>query len=136
MLLKFLVLLAIIVLFQLGLKAQHQEDNNREISPEFVELSKSFKLKIGLNRINEFEKLSHLIKPKTQITQTPPNYNYYIGDFTTTLSEIITLLGEPDIKISNTIYQYNLGTNSTACKVYIGIDADGFVTYSVIKSCN
>jgi len=45
-------------------------------------------------------------------------------------------LGEPDVKVSNSIYQYNLNVSSSDSKAYIGINNEGFVTYSVISLSN
>lgn len=98
--------------------------------------SELFKSKVGLDRLNEFKKLNELIKTLPIQKETAPENNYLIGDYTTTLKDLVSLLGEPDVKVSNSIYQYNLNVSSSDSKAYIGINNEGFVTYSVINSTN
>jgi hypothetical protein len=70
------------------------------------------------------------------LKENAPEYDYLIGDYTTTLKDLVNLLGEPDVKVSNSIYQYNLNVSSSDSKAYIGINNEGFVTYSVISLSN
>lgn len=98
--------------------------------------SDAFKVKAGSNRIVEFKKLEPLIIPKSANTLSAPIEEHFIGEYAMSEVELIILLGQPDVKVSNVIYQYNLGANGSACKVLVGIDSDGFISYSVIKSCN
>jgi len=98
--------------------------------------SEAFKAKVGVMRLLDFKKLENLIIPKSTNTVAPPVGAYFIGEYAMTEAGLILLLGIPDFKVSNVIYQYNLGITNSACKLYVGIDSDGFISYSVIKSCN
>jgi hypothetical protein len=133
---KMSLLLLIVFSLLSEANAQSMIGSNHKLLPSDQANSDQFKAAVGNNRLIEFQNLENLIKPITSSTGTAPNYDYFIGDYITSEAELLFLLGQPDIKISNTIYQYNLGVSSSSCKAYIGIDADGFVTYSVIKNCN
>lgn len=98
--------------------------------------SDAFKAKVGVARLTEFKKLESLIIPKSANTLSAPTGEHFIGEYAMSEAELVFLLGPPDLKVSNVIYQYNLGTNGATCKVFVGIDGDGFISYSVTKSCN
>lgn len=98
--------------------------------------SDAFKTKVGTLRLTEFKKLESLIIPKTQEAGVANNDQHFIGENAMTETELVFLLGVPDVKVSSVIYQYNLGNSNSACKLYVGIDSEGFVSYSVLKSCN
>lgn len=130
-----LLLLMVISLLSLA-NAQSVIGSKHKLLPTDQENSIKFKAAVGNNRLIEFEKLENLIKPLTTASGTAPDHDYFIGDYRTTEEELLFLLGQPDVKISNNIYQYNLSVSSSNCKAFIGVDSDGFVTYSVIKNCN
>lgn len=98
--------------------------------------SDAFKAKVGTVRLIEFKKLESLIIPKSTAAGVAPAVDYFVGQYAMTETELVFLLGVPDVKVSNVIYQYNLGNSNSACKLYVGIDTEGFVSYSVLKSCN
>ncbi len=98
--------------------------------------SDAFKAKVGTVRLAEFKKLESLIIPKSTAAGLAPAVDYFVGQYAMSETELVFLLGVPDVKVSNVIYQYNLGNSNSACKLYVGIDSEGFVSYSVLKSCN
>lgn len=130
-----LFLLTAFVLIGNIAQAQVIEQNKKITNLDKVN-SDAFKAKVGANRIVEFKKLEPLIIPKSANTSSAPAGEHFIGEYAMSEAELIFLLGQPDLKVSNVIYQYNLGANGSACKVFVGIDSDGFISYSVIKSCN
>lgn len=98
--------------------------------------SDAFKAKVGTARLTEFKKLEGLVIPKTPASGVADIGQHFIGEYAMTETELVFLLGVPDVKVSNVIYQYNLGNSNSACKLYVGIDTEGFVSYSVLKACN
>ncbi|MFZ4796626.1 MAG: hypothetical protein ACOYMA_03975 [Bacteroidia bacterium] len=130
--------LLLLIVFSLlsAANAQSIIGSNPKLLPSDQVNSDQFKSKAGQNRVQEFKLLNDLIKTVPLINEPAPNYEYFIGDYTTSLAELIFLLGEPDVKVSSTIYQYNLGVSSSNSKAYIGINNEGFVTYSVINLNN
>jgi len=98
--------------------------------------SDAFKAKVGTARLTEFKKLEGLVIPKTPASGVADIGQHFIGEYAMTETELVFLLGVPDVKVSNVIYQYNLCNSNSACKLYVGIDSEGFVSYSVLKSCN
>ncbi len=98
--------------------------------------SDAFKAKVGTARLVEFKKLESLIIPKSTAAGVAPEGEHFIGQYAMTETELVFLLGAPDVKVSSVIYQYNLGNGNSSCKLYVGIDAEGYVSYSVLKSCN
>lgn len=130
-----LLLLLVVSLLSVA-NAQSVTGSMHKLLPTDQENSDRFKSAVGTNRLVEFQKLENLIKPLTASTGNAPDYDYFIGDYRTSEAELLYLLGQPDLKVSNTIYQYNLGVSSSNCKAFIGVNGDGFVTYSVIKNCN
>lgn len=113
---------------------------NAQPNPKITDSDKvnsdSFKAKVGIARLVEFKKLESLIIPKSTAAGVAPEGEHFIGQYAMTETELVFLLGAPDVKVSSVIYQYNLGNGNSSCKLYVGIDSDGYVTYSVIKSCN
>lgn len=133
---KMSLLLLIVFSLLSAANAQSIIGSNPKLLPSDQVNSDQFKSKAGQNRVQEFKLLNDLIKTVPLINEPAPNYEYFIGDYTTSLAELIFLLGEPDVKVSSTIYQYNLGVSSSNSKAYIGINNEGFVTYSVINLNN
>lgn len=106
-----------------------------QIHPNDLVSSNEFKASQGKLRYSAFEKLENLIKPASSFDGPAPDYEYYLGDYKMSASDLIFLLGEPDLKIAPSIWQYNLKPN-TSCRVVIGIDEDMLVSYVVVKDCN
>jgi hypothetical protein len=124
------------ILFLTSTLASFGQSSSPQIPEGYKLSSELFKSKVGLDRLNEFIKLNELIKTFPILKENAPEYDYLIGDYTTTLKDLVNLLGEPDVKVSNSIYQYNLNVSSSDSKADIGINNEGFVTYSVISLSN
>ncbi len=86
----------------------------------------NFKASAGRNRIALFDQIKPLIK------SVDANGNIIEAS---TSEDIINLLGEPDLKKQQSIYQYNLNISSSPCKAVIGLNKEGLVTFCVIKEC-
>jgi hypothetical protein len=107
-----------------------------EIPTELKEASKFFKENKQSNRINTFKSLQHLIKEKlADVVDEEREEGAVMGTYTTTSKELVSLLGEPDRKVANTIWEYQLNGAQKACKVVIGINKNGEVTFVTIKDC-
>ncbi len=85
-----------------------------------------FKTLRNANRIGVFERLQGKIKIKQANT---------INVQPSTFADVLNLFGEPNINIKNATLIYTLNP-SNGCKAYIGLDAQGFVTYCVTRDCN
>ena len=105
-----------------------------KIHPNDLLSSTEFKASQGKLRFNAFEKLENLIKPASSFDGPAPDYEYYLGDYKMSSTDLVFLLGEPDLKIAPSIWQYNLKP-STSCRVVIGIDEDLMVSYLVVRDC-
>ncbi len=57
-----------------------------------------------------------------------------IGNFASKESDILFLLGPPELKISNSVYQYNMGQNDSKKKVIIEFNKERKVIFSAIKN--
>lgn len=79
-----------------------------------------------------FKQLQTLVRVKGSATDAITTSNR-MGAKTTTLSEIVALLGEPDVKIQQTLVEYNLKQGSSA-KAVFGISKDGEVQFCTIKN--
>ena len=131
---QFFIWLAFLLLANLA-NAQVNAGNFKITENDKIN-SDAFKAKVGTARLTEFKKLESLVIPKTPASGVAEVGQHFIGEFAMTETELVFLLGVPDVKVSNVIYQYNLGNSNSACKLYVGIDSEGFVSYSVLKSCN
>ena len=105
-----------------------------KIHPNDLVNSDEFKSLQGRDRYLVFQKLENLVKPSASFDGPAPDYEYFIGDYKMSSTDLVLLLGEPDEKIAPTIWQYFLSTNQR-CKVVIGIDSESMVSYVVIKDC-
>lgn len=132
---KSVLLWILFVLMVSFTQAQTTVENNRIATNDKV-TSDLFKAKAGLPRLEEYKKLESLIIPKNNNTELATTNDYFIGRYAMSEADLIFLLGNPDLKVSQVIYQYNLGGNNSTCKLYVGIDTEGFVSYAVIKACN
>ena len=86
----------------------------------------------GKDRLEVFKQLQTLIRLKGSATDVVTTSNR-IGAKTTTTSEIVALLGEPDAKIQETLLEYNLKATA-ATKVVIGFAKNGDVQFCTIKN--
>ncbi len=86
----------------------------------------------GKDRLYVFKQLQTLVRVKGSATDAITTSNR-MGAKTTTLSEIVALLGEPDVKIQQTLVEYNLKQGSSA-KAVFGISKDGEVQFCTIKN--
>ena len=86
----------------------------------------------GKDRLDVFKQLQTLIRVKGSATDVVTTSNR-IGAKTTTVTEIVALLGEPDAKTQQTLLEYNLKA-TTATKVVIGVAKDGDVQFCTIKN--
>ena len=86
----------------------------------------------GKDRLDVFKQLQTLIRVKGSASDVVTTSNR-IGAKTTTATEIVALLGEPDARIQQTLLEYNLKATGTA-KVVIGIAKDGSVQFCTIKN--
>lgn len=105
------------------------------LNDEDQQKSDLFKSQKGNDRRATFTSLESLIRPLEAVPTTNIS-SKQIGANTSTKEEIIILLGEPDNTIQQSIYQYLLKGNGFECRVDIGFNADGLVSFYVIKDCN
>lgn len=106
--------------------APKKEGSNNTLSVEDKQNSVFFKTMRNANRIAVFEKLQAKIKVKNSTT--------LVGQFST-YSDVVNLLGEPNMNIKNTTLIYTLNP-SNGCKAYIGLDEWRNVIYCVARDCN
>jgi len=126
------LILLIILLSQVN--TARAQDTTAQIHPSDLLNSIDFKQKQGRDRQLVFQKLENLIKPSSSFNGLAPDYDYYIGDYKMNSTELVSLIGEADEKIAPAIWQYFLSQDQR-CKVIIGIDSDGMVSYIVKKDC-
>jgi hypothetical protein len=131
-----LVLVWILSVLMVGFTQAQTSEGNGKIAGNDKITSDLFKAKVGLPRLAEYKQLESLIIPKSNSTEKPAGNDYLIGQFAMSEADLILLLGNPDVKVSQIIYQYNLGGVNGTCKLYVGLDPEGFVSYAVIKACN
>jgi hypothetical protein len=105
------------------------------LSDEDQQKSDLFKSQKGNDRRATFTSLESLIRSLEAVPTTNIS-SKKIGANTSTKEEIFILLGEPDNTIQQSIYQYLLKGNGFECRVDIGFNADGLVSFYVIKDCN
>ena len=123
---QFICFLAFIVLLSSkGYSQTHSEKDSKLTASNLTNIS-NFKSSPGQDRILLFDQIKHLI------TSIDANGN---TNEATTSDELINLLGEPNFKIQQSIFQYNLSISSSACKAIIGLSKEGLVTFCVIKEC-
>jgi hypothetical protein len=87
----------------------------------------------GKDRLDVYKQLQTLIKTadagndiKTKSTR--------LGVTTTTLADLVAILGEPDAKIQQTIVQYNLKASPSSSKLVVGLNQKGEVQFCTIKN--
>lgn len=117
----------------LFIQAEAQTASNQgKLSQKDQANSTLFQSLRGQNRLSVYKQLQTLIKVKD--VGSDHSQSNRIGVKTTTLQEVITLLGEPDNKIQQTILEYNLSGKTTTYKLVIGISQSGEVQFCTVKS--
>jgi hypothetical protein len=132
---KQLIIIAMLCLSFSMVKAQASANESLELSNADKQISNQFKSSKGGDRTSAFAALKNLINVKGAINGAVTS-STRIGAKTTTLSQVIALLGEPDSKIQHTIIQYNLKTSTSECKAVIGVNSNNEVVFCTIKDCN
>ena len=97
--------------------------------------SQSFKAASGSNRIIYFNELQDLIRT-VNLSNENETGTGAVGTHITTRDEVIYLLGDPSNKILMSLYEYNLNTVTSSCKVVIGFDSNDRVNFFTIKDCH
>ena len=86
----------------------------------------------GKDRLELFKQLQTLVRIKGSAADAVTASNR-IGAKTTTLAEVVALLGEPDAKIQQSLIEYNLKQGAST-KAVIGLNKDGEVQFCTIKN--
>jgi hypothetical protein len=133
---KWMKVLMMGILFTLLISTKgYSQTTEPLLSDEDQQKSDLFKSQNGSDRRATFTELERLIRP-LEAVPTANISSKKIGANTSTKEEIIILLGEPNNTIQKSIFQYLLKGNGFECRVDIGFNADGFVSFYVIKDCN
>ena len=101
-------------------------EKDSKLTANDLTISSNFKASVGQNRIALFDQIKPLINSVDANGNTTE---------ATSSNDLVQLLGEPDIKIQQSIYQYNLNQSASSCKAIIGISKEGLVTFCVVKDC-
>ena len=128
---KILTFLIVAIAFSLSSNAQTPKVEVR-LSAKDKQNSVLFQSLKGKDRLDAYKQLQSLIRIKGSASDVVSASNR-MGAKTTTLDELVSLLGEPDAKIQQTILEYNLKGNS-ATKLVIGIDKNKEVEFATIKN--
>ena len=86
----------------------------------------------GKDRLELFKQLQTLVRIKGSAADAVTASNR-IGAKTTTLAEVVALLGEPDAKIQQSLIEYNLKQGAST-KAVIGLNKNGEVQFCTIKN--
>ena len=86
----------------------------------------------GKDRLELFKQLQTLVRIKGSAADAVTASNR-IGAKTTTLAEVVALLGEPDAKIQQSLIEYNLKQGAST-KAVIGLNKNGEVKFCTIKN--
>ena len=128
---RILAFLIVTIAFSMSSFAQAQKSEVR-VSAKDKQNSVLFQSLKGKDRLDAYKQLQSLIRIKGSASDVVSASNR-MGAKTTTLDELVSLLGEPDAKIQQTILEYNLKGNS-ATKLVIGIDKNKEVEFATIKN--
>ena len=112
--------------------ASNERDDNK-LADKDKQNSTFFKMSRNSNRITVFEQLQSLIKIKTNKSNTVGG-NVQSTTVYSTYQDVVDILGEPNVKIKNTLI-YTLNP-SNGCKAIIEIDTNKTVVYIGVKDCN
>jgi len=129
---KILTLLLITIALAMSSYAQSTKSEIR-ISAKDNQNSTLFQSLKGKDRLDVYKQLHTLIRVKGSASDVVSASNR-IGAKTTTLDEVISLLGEPDSKIQQTILEYHLKGLNSETRLVIGIDKNKEVEFATIKS--
>ncbi len=134
---KWMKVLMMGILFTLFFSLKgYSQTTEALLSDEDQQKSDLFKSQNGNDRRATFIELERLIRPLEAVPTVTNISSKKIGANTSTKEEIIILLGEPNNTIQQSIFQYLLKGNGFECRVDIGFNADGYVSFYVIKDCN
>ena len=86
----------------------------------------------GKDRLELFKQLQTLVRIKGSAADAVTASNR-IGAKTTTLAEVVALLGEPDAKIQQSLIEYNLKQGAST-KAVIGLNKNGEVQFCTVKN--
>lgn len=123
----------LLILLSINLKAQVVA-NAYNLLPTYQIKSDSFKTLNGSNRLQLFNELKLLVN-NTESNVANNIQSNLVGAKSTTMNELVFLLGEPNFIIQNSKYQYNLVSNISACKATFMFDKDGFVKFCIVTNC-
>lgn len=130
-----LFLLGVVSLLVLA-NIQSAIGGKHKLLPSDQAISYKFKYLIGGNRLEEYKMLESLIKPTSaMLTVSNSDVKVLEGSFASNEFDIIFLLGQPDIRISNTEFQYKLSEDDSSCIAIIKFNQDRQVISSTIKNC-
>lgn len=130
-----LFLLGVVSLLLLA-NIQSAIGGKHKLLPSYQAISYKFKYLIGGNRLAEFKMLESIIKPTSaMLTVSNSEVKVLEGSFASTESDIIFLLGQPDVRISNTQFQYDLSEDNSSCVAIIKFNQNRQVVSSLIKNC-
>ena len=130
---RVILLLVLMASFSLGTKAQTVTTaNSINLSQKDKQNSVLFQSLKGKERLDVARQLQVLIRIKGGASDVSTASTRF-GAKTTTASEIIALLGEPDARLQQNMFIYNLKA-STSTKLVIGLDKDKLVQFCTIKN--
>ncbi|MCA0428853.1 MAG: hypothetical protein LCH37_15560 [Bacteroidetes bacterium] len=117
-----------------GASTLSAQSTGPKLSDENQVYSDLFKSQTQVDRTSTFSRLQGLILP-TELGPREPLPTSMIGANTTTEEEIIYLLGEPDMRIQQSLLRYYLRGPGAHCRLDIGLNEHGQVSFFVIKDC-
>jgi len=135
-LLTYLSLVVLVFLLSEKGFAQTAGSDSLKITSKDHENSLLFKSLKGTDRLAAFKNLQYLIKTAAAGINTELSSSERMGAKPATVIQVKALLGEPDTKIQESLIIYNLKAAGSACKVVIGLNKDGIVTFCTLKDCN
>ena len=97
--------------------------------------SSQFKSLQGQDRVAAFQQLQHLVRVKAIDKTSPAVASTLMGAKATTVNDLIVLLGNPTSRVNQSMLIYALKGSSSACKLVVGIDKEGYVVFCTIKDC-
>ena len=128
----------ILLVTTLGLSALLTNASNEKDEMKLADKDKQnstfFKMSRNSNRVSVFEQLQSLIRVKTSKSNFAVGGNVQTSIGYSTYQDIVELLGEPNVKVKNTLV-YTLNP-SNGYKAIIEIDANKTVVYIGVKDCN
>lgn len=130
---RVILLLMLTVGAMLGGKAQSVASTNSiHLSQKDKQNSLLFQSLKGKDRLNIAKQLQLLVRVKGGASDVVTTSNRF-GAKTTTATEIVALLGEPDATLQQSMFIYNLKPG-TSSKLVIGLDKDKLVQFCTIKN--